>query len=45
MDINFTINQIVGNGNQWTIHINGTLVCVWELQTVRMSKEFNKIDD
>lgn len=32
-------------GNQWTMHINGTLVCIWELQAVRMSKEFNEIDD
>ena len=42
-----TVKEIIADeyGNQWTMLINGTLVCVWELQTVRMSKEFNEIDD
>ena len=31
--------------NRWSFSVNGVLVCVWELQSVRMSKEFNQIDD
>ena len=31
--------------NRWSLCVNGVLVCVWELQSVRMSKEFNQIDD
>ena len=31
--------------NRWSLSVNDELVCVWELQSVRMSKEFNQIDD
>lgn len=31
--------------NCWSMRFNGELVCVWELQSVRMNKEFNQLDD
>ena len=31
--------------NRWSLSVNGVLVCVWELQSVRMNNEFNQLDD